>query len=313
MTPKRGENGDGLDLAGRADVTPSISQVLRAVDEASKAGRLAGPEKKDEEKMSLFWRVFGGTILSIVALVCITLFNNLMSSISELRADVTKANEARNAAVVELRTELAKSSEARSDLVRKDEFNTRMTSAWDRVQGLQQQNNTQNATLTSMKTELDGLKERLTKSATDTETARKEAAAAAEAAKKDATAAVDALKKEQAAINEAVKRDVAALDLVKEKLTALAADMKTERDDLQKLRQEVGRNQAYDLERKERRDAQYKQFDEAMKELTKGLQDCREKIARLEGLYAPPTPVGPAAPPKKPASRPATPGKSEDK
>lgn len=310
MTPKRNENEDALGLAGRADVAPSISQVLRAVDEASKAGRLAGPEKKDEEKISLFWRVFGGTILSIVALVSITLFNNIMSSIAELRSEMSKANEARNTAVADLRAELAKLSEARSDLVRKDEFNTRMSSTWDRVQGLQQQNNTQNAGMTSLKTEVDGLKERLTKSAADADSARKETAIAAEAAKKDVVAVVETLKKEQATINEAVKKDVAALDVLKEKLVALAADMKADRDDLQKLRQEVGRNQAYDLERKERRDAQYKQFDEVIKELTKGVQDCREKIARLEGLYAPPTPVGPAAPPKK---QPTPPSKSDEK
>jgi chromosome segregation ATPase len=287
VTPKRSDNGTGHEIEARADATPSISQVLRAVDEASKAGRLGGDEKKDDERISLFWRVFGGTILSIVALVSITLFNNIMSSIAELRSEVSRANEARNAAVAEVRAELAKGAEARADLVRKDEFNSRMTSSWDRLQTLQQQNNTQNATLTSLKTEIDGLKERAVKYTADVDAARK-----------DAAAAVEAVKKDQAATNEAIKKDVAALEVLKEKLVALAADLKAEREDVQKLRQEVARNQAYDLERKERRDAQYKQFDETVKELTKGLQDCREKIARLEGLYAPPTPVGPPTPKK---------------
>lgn len=302
VTPKRSENGDGLEFTGRTDSTPSITQVLRAVDEASKAGRLAAPDKKDDERISLFWRVFGGTILSIGALVVITLFNNVVSTISELRAEVSKANEARNTAVAELRTELAKASEARADLVRKDEFNTRMTSSWDRMQTLQQQNNTQNATLTSLKTEIDGLKERAAKQTADIDAARK-----------DGATTVDAVKKEQAAINETVKKDVAALDLLKEKLVALTADLKIDREEVQKLRQDVSRNQAYDLERKERRDTQFKQVDETMKELTKGLQDCREKLARLEGLYAPPTPVGPPAPKKQPTSRPATPPKTDGK
>ena len=37
--------------------------------------------------MSLFWRVFGGTILSIVALAAVTLYNNLSNGISDLRAE----------------------------------------------------------------------------------------------------------------------------------------------------------------------------------------------------------------------------------
>ena len=52
------------------------------------------PAHKDEEKMSVFWRVFGGTILSIVALVGITIFNNIQSSITELRGEITRSREA---------------------------------------------------------------------------------------------------------------------------------------------------------------------------------------------------------------------------
>jgi chromosome segregation ATPase len=143
-----------------------------------------------------------------------------------------------------------------------------MTSSWDRVQNLQQQNNAQNATLTSLRTEIDVLKERLAKQASD-----------GEALKKDATASV-----------EAVKKDLAALEVMKERLAAVALEVKGGRDDLAKLRADVDKNQAYDLERRDRRDGQYKQIDEALKELQKGLQDCREKLARLEGQYGPPAP-----------------------
>ena len=45
-------------------------------------------EKRDEERISLFWRVFGGTILSIVALIFITLYNNLANAVSDLRNDL---------------------------------------------------------------------------------------------------------------------------------------------------------------------------------------------------------------------------------
>lgn len=256
MTAKRGDQDQAPDLNGRRDDTAVMAYALRPANDPLHVPK----EKKDEERMSLFWRVFGGTILSIVALVALTVFNNLMTNLSELRAELTRSNEARAQAVSELRTDLARSTEARADLLRKDEFNTRMTSNWDRVQSLQQQNNAQNATLTSLKTEIDGLKERLAKQATEAEAARK---------------------------------DVAGLELVKERLGLLAAELKAGRDEFLKLRADVDKNQAYDLERKERRDVQYRHVDEALKELQRGLQDCREKLARFEGQYAPPAAPAP--------------------
>lgn len=236
----------------RSDDVALVAQTFRAVAEAPDAAEKPG--KKDDEKLSIFWRVFGGTILSIAALVVITLFNNLTTTLADLRAEINKANEARAQAV--------------ADMLRKDEFNTRMTTNWDRIQNLQQQNNAQNAALTSLKTELDGLKDRLARHATDAE---------------------------------ALKKELAALEVMKERVAGLAQDLKGGRDDILKLRADVDKNQAYDIERRDRRDAQYKQIDEALKELQKGLQDCREKLARLEGQTAPPA----AAPKKGGATRPA--------
>jgi predicted nuclease with TOPRIM domain len=244
-----------VDRAGPTDDTALVAQTFRAAADAAQSPSDARPDKKaDDEKMSLFWRVFGGTILSICALVAITLFNNLSSTLTELRAEINKANEAR--------------ALADATMVRKEEFQSRMTSSWDRVQSLQQHNTAQAATLTSLRTEIDGLKERLTKQTSD-----------ADAVRKDSAAAADALKK-----------DVAALELVKERLAAVALEMKSSRDDFSKLRADVDKNQAYDFERRDRRDGQYKQIDETLKELQKGLQDCREKLARLEGQYGPPAP-----------------------
>lgn len=255
MAPRQNGQQAGVDRAGPTDDTALVAQTFRAAADAAQSPSDARSEKKpDDEKMSLFWRVFGGTILSICALVGITVFNNVSSTLSELRSEVNKANEAR--------------ALADAAMVRKDEFQSRMTSNWDRVQGLQQQNTAQAATMTSLKTEIDGLKERLTKQAAD-----------GEALKKDATASV-----------ETVKKDLAALEVMKERLAAVAQEMKGSRDDFSKLRADVDKNQAYDLERRDRRDGQYKQIDETLKELQKGLQDCREKLARLEGQYGPPAP-----------------------
>ena len=52
-------------------------------------------EGRNEEKISIFWRVFGGTILSIVALAVITLYNSISSNISDLRNEVNREREAR--------------------------------------------------------------------------------------------------------------------------------------------------------------------------------------------------------------------------
>lgn len=235
------------------------------------AGSDKPPEKKsDEEHMSLFWRVFGGTILSIVALVTITLFNNMSSSITELRADISRERE------------------ARAELVKKEEFNTRVTSIYERMRGID-----------AAKIELEGVKEKTGANAAAIEGAKKDTAAALEALKKDAAATSDAVAKDVAAVEvvkekvnalEAIKKDVAGLDSLKERLAATVADMKALRDDLNKVTGEVVKNRTFDLERKTFRDAQHKQVEETLKELQKGLQDCREKLARLEGAKPAPKP-----------------------
>jgi DNA repair exonuclease SbcCD ATPase subunit len=263
VLPKRADDSGVFRREG--DDTAVVVEALRLGGEAPKAATA----KPEDEKISLFWRVFGGTILSITALVGITLFNNLMTTITELRSEINKLNE------------------HRAELVKKDEFNTRMTSNWERIQGLQSQNNTQNAALTSYRTELDGHKERLTKQATDIEAARKEAGAVAEGLKKETAAAVEGLKKE-----------VAAIEILKEKIGTLVADAKLHRDDYQKLRQDVDKNQTADQERKARRDEQYKEVERALKEMQAAIQDCQVKLARLEGQ------TGTKPEPKPPAGRP---------
>jgi hypothetical protein len=63
----------------------SFDQSQEAAYETARAAAEGGakdPPKKEEEHLSVFWRVFGGTILSICALVAITLYNNMSSNIS---------------------------------------------------------------------------------------------------------------------------------------------------------------------------------------------------------------------------------------
>ncbi len=244
LNKRNGQGGD--ESLERSGEMAALETARSATD--SSTDRRAEP-KKEEEHISLFWRVFGGTILSIVALVSITLYNNLTSSVNELRAEVSRERE------------------ARAELVKKDEFNTRVTAQYERMRGLD-----------TVKVELEGMKEKVHTNATAVEGVKREA----DAMQKD-VASLELLK-ERVALLEGLKKDVAGLDAIKEKLAAAAADLKTTRDDVQKLTGEVDRNKTSDLERKAIRDSQHKQVDESLKELQTGLQNCREKLARLEGV-----------------------------
>ena len=214
----RGRNNNGV-----AEAETTRTAAHHAADHPAHPG---------DERISLFWRVFGGTILSMVTLGAITLYNSISSNIAELRAELNRERD------------------ARADLVKKDEFNTRTTTQYERIRSLD-----------GLKAEFEGLKERVSGNAATVESLKKDTAAGADAAKKDA----------------------AALEVLKEKFANAVVDLKSVRDDVAKLQKEQDRNQASDLERKLHRDAQYKHVDEVLKELQKGLQDCREKLARMEG------------------------------
>jgi chromosome segregation ATPase len=168
----------------------------------------------------------------MVALTAITLYNSLQSGITELRGEQAKLNE------------------LRGDFVRKDEFNTRIAANYDRIGTLQTQNSTQNAAVVSLKTEIDGVKERLAKSATEIE---------------------------------GVKKDLATIEVVKERLTALAAELKLAREESMKAKADVEKNLLADQERKAQRDTQYKDLEKAIKDLQTTLQECQVKLARIEG------------------------------
>jgi DNA repair exonuclease SbcCD ATPase subunit len=298
VSAKRNEQEEGASGSGSSANLAAASHTLRTADEAAKA---AAAGSRSEEQMSMFWRVFGGTILSICALVGVTVFNNISTSIAELRADLSKAQEARAKLADDLRTEIAHTKEGRAEYAKKDELQTRMTSVWDRMAAVQAQGTAHTSALTAQKTELDALKEKWSKSCADADLARKELTAALDAARKDSATATDSLRKDLSATVDAVKKEVAFLELVKERLAVLSADLKAAQADFAKVRQELDKNQAYDIERKAFRDSQYTRIDEVLKELQKSVQECREKMARLEATAAVGTP--PSAPEPKPTKK----------
>src|SRR5262245_28409618 len=125
-----------------------VSETLRNGAGVGQATSAEKPEK--EERISVFWRIFGGTILSIVALVVVTLYNQLTASVSELRNELGYLNK-------DLRKDLNRLGETHADLVKKDEFSTRMRSVWDNIKEVRNDN----TVVTSLKERTAALEQQL--------------------------------------------------------------------------------------------------------------------------------------------------------
>ena len=81
-----------------------------------------GKQAKTEERITIFWRVFGGTLLSIAALVCMTLYQQFSNNVTELRTNVNRLTE------------------SRADFIKLEDCNTRFTAMWNVVKELQASN-----------------------------------------------------------------------------------------------------------------------------------------------------------------------------
>jgi septal ring factor EnvC (AmiA/AmiB activator) len=92
---------------------PSVAETLRLVSPPA-----VEPGKKDDEKISVFWRIFGGTILSIVAMLLVTVWQQMSSSVADLRNSVSHVQE------------------AQADFIKKDDVYTRCNSLWTSVNTL---------------------------------------------------------------------------------------------------------------------------------------------------------------------------------
>jgi chromosome segregation ATPase len=286
------QKSDEREGAERSD---SNEVLVRAETLRSTSQPKSGPKKEDSEEkgehISLFWRVFGGTIISISSLIVITLYNNLSTGISDIRTDLNKERT------------------AREELVKKEDFNKSSTNIYERIR-----------TLDALKVELEGLREKVTADGAAVEGVKKDTGVAVEGLKKEVATAMDGLKKEVAATTdlvkkdealmeiqkerltavESLKKDVAGIEVLKDKLASTMADVKAMRDDVGKLQSQGERNRSGELERKASQDVQYKQIEDTLKEMQKGLQDCREKLARLEGAQPGTTPRATTIPSIKP-------------
>ncbi len=87
------------------------AETLRSVAAvcANEKGRI---EPRGEEKISVFWRVFGGTLLSIGALIVMTVYQQFSTNLNDLRAAINHL------------------SEVQVDLIKKDDLNGRTNALW---------------------------------------------------------------------------------------------------------------------------------------------------------------------------------------
>jgi len=96
----------------------AVAETMRSVS-AHKEDSEAKPAKNGEEKNLRFWRVFGGTLLSIGALVVMTAYSGITGSIADLHK------------------ELNQEMEKRSEFARKDDFTRSATSQWTAIKEVQ--------------------------------------------------------------------------------------------------------------------------------------------------------------------------------
>ena len=79
-------------MASRSGVSAAMAaETMR--NSGMPYGPLPPGQPKGEERISLFWRIFGGTILSIGALLGITIYQAFAGSLNDLRASITHINE----------------------------------------------------------------------------------------------------------------------------------------------------------------------------------------------------------------------------
>ena len=75
----------------------------------------ARPNTSREDRFTLFWRICGGGVISVGALICITMYQGISNNIAELRTALNHVNE------------------TQADFVKKDEFSNRITTIWNGI------------------------------------------------------------------------------------------------------------------------------------------------------------------------------------
>ena len=107
--------------------TTAVAEALRSA--AAPAGAGATPPPKGEDRVPVLWRVFGGTVLSILALVAVTVYQQFSNALADLRGELGHLGK-------EARADLGRLSEAQGEAVKQDRFTATMKYAWDAIKEL---------------------------------------------------------------------------------------------------------------------------------------------------------------------------------
>lgn len=103
-------------------------EMMRQASEASKPKE----EGKDDKGMPVFWRVFGSTMLSITALIIMTAYQSLSTTLGEVRNELSHLN-------TDLHKELARAADAQGALVKSDEADARFRSVGRSLKEMQEE------------------------------------------------------------------------------------------------------------------------------------------------------------------------------
>jgi hypothetical protein len=109
----------------------NVPTTMTLLAEVARQGCDPKEEGKEEGKLPAFWKLFGGTVLSIAAMVVVTAYQSLSSNAAEVRSEAAALNN-------EVRKEMGRLSEAQGELVKKDECDSRFKSMWRDLAELQE-------------------------------------------------------------------------------------------------------------------------------------------------------------------------------
>jgi hypothetical protein len=117
------------DRRNAAELSQPRPETIALAEETLRNCASADVSPSREEGPRVFWKVFGGTLLSIAALAVITLCQHFNGRLSALQADSSYQN-------TDLRKDLGRLAESQAELLKKEEFNTRLKSIWDGMKEL---------------------------------------------------------------------------------------------------------------------------------------------------------------------------------
>jgi hypothetical protein len=103
---------------------PESALAIETLRRSAEACQSPPKEENDDNRISIFWRVFGGTLLSIVALVVMTAYQQINGGLGEVRTEIGHLN-------TDLNKDLARLSESQGNLVKKEEFAASLRSIQD--------------------------------------------------------------------------------------------------------------------------------------------------------------------------------------